>query len=198
MTRIWPSVLRRGDAQAMSDLYERYGRLVFSVVLAIVRNGSVAEDITQDTFLRAWHRISDFHAGEEMLGRWLLTIARNRAIDHLRSSSFRADRNSPGWDVQEQDRLSLNMEREMVSADSARFVRGAVARLNPHQRQVIDLAYFEGLSQTEIADRLGQPLGTVKSWVRSALKHLREEFTVQPSAPSDPANRWLPLRRTVS
>jgi RNA polymerase sigma-70 factor (ECF subfamily) len=141
-----------------------------------VRDPSIAEDLVQETFLRVWNRIHAFEPGRGALGPWLLAIARNRAIDHVRSSASRIDRNAFELDLREHPSLFVDMEREIVNADHARVIRAAMAKLNANQRKVIELAYYEGLSQSEMAERLGQPLGTVKTWVRMALGILREEL----------------------
>jgi RNA polymerase sigma-70 factor, ECF subfamily len=168
--------LQRREPEAMTDLYDRFGRLAYSVILAIVRDTAVAEDLVQETFLRVWNRVHAFDAGKGALGPWLLTVARNRAIDHLRSVSARMDRNAFELDVREHPSLFVNMEREVLNTDHARVIRKAIAKLNSQQQKVIELAYYEGLSQTEMAERMGEPLGTVKTWVRTALKLLREEL----------------------
>jgi RNA polymerase sigma-70 factor (ECF subfamily) len=168
--------LQRHDPDAMKDLYDRFGRLAYSVVLAIVRDSSTAEDLVQETFLRVWNRIQVFEPGRGALGPWLLAIARNRAIDHLRSAASRMDRNAFELDVREHPSLFVDMEREVQNTDHARVIRAAILKLNPNQRKVIELAYYEGLSQTEMATRMGQPLGTIKTWVRAALSILREEL----------------------
>jgi RNA polymerase sigma-70 factor (ECF subfamily) len=168
--------LRQRDARAMSDLYDRFGRLAFSVILSIVRDASTAEDLVQETFLRVWNRIHAFEAGRGALGPWLLAIARNRAIDHVRSLRSRMDRNSFELDAREHPSLFVDMERDVFNTDRARLIKRAISRLNENQRTVIELAYYEGLSQTEMAEKMGQPLGTVKTWVRSALRSLREEL----------------------
>jgi RNA polymerase sigma-70 factor (ECF subfamily) len=168
--------LQRRDPDAMADLYDRFGKLAYSVVVAIVRDTGVAEDLVQETFLRVWNRVHAFEAARGALGPWLLAIARNRAIDHLRSSTARMDRNAYELDLREHPSLFVDMEREVLNTDHARLIRKAIAKLSASQQKVIELAYYEGLSQTEIAARMGEPLGTVKTWVRSALKHLREEL----------------------
>jgi RNA polymerase sigma-70 factor (ECF subfamily) len=168
--------LQRRDPEAMGDLYDRFGKLVYSVIVAIVRDGSLAEDLVQETFLRVWNRVHAFEAGRGALGPWLLAIARNRAIDHLRSLNARMDRNAYELDVREHPSLFVDMEREVLNTDHARLIRKAIAKLSAQQQKVIELAYYEGLSQTEMAERMGEPLGTVKTWVRAALKHLREEL----------------------
>jgi RNA polymerase sigma-70 factor (ECF subfamily) len=168
--------LQRRDAGAMGELYDRFGRMAYSVILAIVRDASLAEDLVQETFLRVWNRIHAFDVARGALGPWLLAIARNRAIDHLRSLSARMDRNAYELDVREHPSLFVDMERDVLNTDHARVIRSAIAKLSANQQKVIELAYYEGLSQTEMAERMGEPLGTVKTWVRAALKHLREEL----------------------
>jgi RNA polymerase sigma-70 factor (ECF subfamily) len=160
----------------MKDLYDRFGRLAYSVVVSIVRDASTAEDLVQETFLRVWNRIHAFEPGRGALGPWLLAIARNRAIDHIRSSASRIDRNAFELDVREHPSLFVDMQREVENTDHARVIRAAIAKLNPKQQKVIELAYYEGLSQTEMAERMGEPLGTIKTWVRAALAVLRQEL----------------------
>ena len=169
--------LQQRDEPAMADLYDRYGRLAWSVIVAIVRDTSLAEDLVQETFLRVWNRIQFFEPGRGALGPWLLAIARNRAIDHIRSVSSRMDRSSVELDVTSHPSLFVDMERDIVNTDHARLISEALKKLNANQQRVIELAYYEGLSQTEMAERLAQPLGTVKTWVRTALTTLREELT---------------------
>jgi RNA polymerase sigma-70 factor, ECF subfamily len=168
--------LQRRDPNAMGDLYDRFGRLAYSVIVAIVRDKGIAEDLVQETFLRVWNRVHAFEPGRGALGPWLLAIARNRAIDHLRSLTARIDRNAFELDVREHPSLFVDMEREVLNTDHAKLIKKAIAKLSASQRKVIELAYYEGLSQTEISARMGEPLGTVKTWVRAALKHLREEL----------------------
>jgi RNA polymerase sigma-70 factor, ECF subfamily len=167
--------LRRRDPQALAELYDRYGRLVYSLIVRVVRDGALAEDLAQETFLRVWNRVQGFDAQRGALGPWLLAVARNRAIDYLRSSSGR-ERNAIELEEVDHPSLYTDMERDILASDQARLVRAALDKLSPNQREVIELAYFEGLTQTEMAERMGQPLGTVKTWVRTALKNLREEF----------------------
>lgn len=168
--------IRRRDPQAAADLYSRFGRLVFSVTLRISQNRETAEDLTQEVFLRVWNRAAQYDRKRGELGSWILTIARHIAIDHVRSAASRAQRSeTPFPDAREHVQLSaLTTDPELL--ERARRVRQALHRLDEKQRQVIQLAYFEGLSQSEMADRLGQPLGTVKTWTRAALKLLREEL----------------------
>jgi len=167
--------LQRRDAQALGELYDRYGRLVYSLIYRIVRDAGIAQDLVQETFLRIWNRAQGFNPGKGSLGPWLLAVARNRAIDYMRSSSGRM-RNALELEEHEHPSLFMDLEREILQADRARRVKGAMDKLSPRHRQVIELAYFEGLSQSEMAERLGQPLGTVKTWVRAALKLMRDDL----------------------
>jgi len=167
--------LQRRDPRAMADLYDRYGRLVYTLILRVVRDGGIAEDLVQETFLRVWNRAQGFDAERGALGPWLLAVARNRAIDYLRSSAGRM-RNSVEVPETEHPASFTDMEKELLNSDRVRRVRGALEKLSENQRAVIELAYFEGLSQSEMAERMRQPLGTVKTWVRTALQSLREEL----------------------
>ncbi|MDX2267684.1 MAG: sigma-70 family RNA polymerase sigma factor [Bryobacter sp.] len=168
--------LRRRDPQAMATLYDRFGRVVFSIILRIVRNNSVAEELTQEAFLRAWNRGADFDAARGKIGPWLLTIARNRAIDYLRSTAGQQQINTFELFSSERTTLFVNTEKRMLDQEQARRIREGFSRLSENQRKVLELAYFEGLSQSEMAAKLGQPLGTIKTWVRTALATLRENF----------------------
>src|SRR5215469_13051550 len=167
--------LQQRDPQALAELYDRYGRLAYSLILRIVRNAATAEDLVQETFLRVWNRVQGFDAQKGALGAWLLAVARYRAIDYLRSAAGR-DRNALELEDVDHPSLFTDMEPGLLANDNVRAVKVAIGRLSAHQRQVIELAYFEGLTQTEMAERMGQPLGTVKTWVRAALKTLRDEL----------------------
>ena len=173
--------LQHRDPQALAQLYDRYGRVTYSLILRVVRDTGVAEDLVQETFLRVWNRVQGFDAEKGSIGPWLLAVARNRAIDYLRSATGR-QRNALEFEESEHPALYTDMERDLLLADKARRVKAAMQKLSPNQRQAIELAYFEGLSQTEMAERMGQPLGTVKTWVRTALKNLRDELGAAVSA----------------
>jgi RNA polymerase sigma-70 factor (ECF subfamily) len=171
--------LQRREAAALGELYDRYGKLAYSLIYRVVRDSGVAEDLVQETFLRVWNRVQGFDAERGGLGPWLLAVARNRAIDYVRSSGGKMARGAMELEYAEQPTVFVNFEADVLSQDRARRVRAALERLNENQRHVIELAYFEGLSQTEMAERMGQPLGTVKTWVRTALKNLREDLDVR-------------------
>ena len=167
--------MQQRDPNALAELYDRYGRLTFSLIVRVVHDAGIAEDLVQETFLRVWNRVHGFDAQKGSIGPWLMAVARNQAIDYLRSASGR-ERNAVEFEETDRPALFCDMEKDILSSDRVRRVKSAVAKLSPNQRQVIELAYFEGLSQSEMAERMGQPLGTVKTWVRTALKNLRDEL----------------------
>jgi len=168
--------LKAHEPRAMSELYDRYARVVFSLIVRIVRNSAVAEDLVQETFLRVWHRVHSFDAERGALGAWLLAVARNRAIDHLRSVDGRMEVNAISLNHLEKPSWFASLDTRALALDRMRRIHDAFEKLTPHQRQVIEMAYYEGLSQTEMAERLQQPLGTIKTWTRGALKILRDEL----------------------
>ena len=168
--------LKRREPQAMADLYDRYGRLAYSLMFRSVRDYGTAEVLVQETFLRVWNRVQAFDSERGALAPWILAVARNRAIDYLRSVDGRMAKSATELDVNEHPSMFGDLEREVLTSDRARQLRSAFKKLNENQRMVIELAYFEGLSQTEMAEKMRQPLGTVKTWVRTALKQLRAEL----------------------
>jgi RNA polymerase sigma-70 factor (ECF subfamily) len=167
--------LQKRDPEALGEVYDRYGRVAYAVILRIVRDQALAEDLLQESLLRVWNRVSVFDAARGSLGPWLLTIARNQALDYKRSVEGRiwsgVDASAP-----EHPTLFQGVDDDLLAAERVQQIRAAIARLNENHRTVIELAYFEGLSQTQIAERLAQPLGTVKSWIRAALRLIREEL----------------------
>jgi RNA polymerase sigma-70 factor, ECF subfamily len=173
--------LQRRDPQALAELYDRYGKMAYSLVLRVVRDQAIAEDLVQETFLRVWNRVHSIDSDKGSIGPWLLAVARNRAIDYLRSSAGR-ERNAVELDETDHASLYCSMEAGLLISDQARRVKVAMDKLPPNHRTVMELAYFEGLSQTEMAVRMGQPLGTIKTWVRTALQSLRDELGVAVSS----------------
>ena len=145
--------------------------------MRVVRDAATAEDLVQETFLRVWNRVQGLDAERGCIGPWLLAVARNRAIDYLRSAAGR-ERNAVEFEETDHPALYCDMEPDILRSDKTRRVQAAMEKLAPNYREVMQLAYFEGLSQTEMAERMGQPLGTVKTWVRTALKSLRDELGV--------------------
>ena len=168
--------LQSRDPHAMGDLYDRYGRIMYSLIFRIVRNTSVAEDLVQETFLRVWNRVHGFDPEKGALSPWVLAVARNRAIDYLRSVDGRMAENAFELEKMEHPVVFADFDSGILNMDRVRMLKEAFQKLTPNQRIALELAYYEGLSQTEMAERMKQPLGTIKTWVRSALKILREEL----------------------
>ncbi len=162
--------LKCRESQAMADLYDRYKRLVYSIIYQAVREQGVAEDLTQETFWRIWNRIQTFDSEKGKLEPWIATIARNRAVDHLRSV-----RNSQQFSFEtiETNALFFSTQSHASQIERENRVLKALTSLSPAQREVIEMAHYQGLTQTEIAEALQRPLGTVKGMLRGALKVLR-------------------------
>ena len=167
--------LKKRDQGALAELYDRYGGMAFRLILRMVRDNGIAEDLVQETFLRVWNRVEGFDSERGAVGPWLLAVARNRAIDYLRYQGRRAE-STVELNETEHPALFTDVGSNPIHFDLVRVVKSALGHLNPQQREAIELAYFEGLSQTEIAERMNQPLGTVKTWMRRALQQMREQL----------------------
>ena len=153
--------------------------LVFSLAIRMVRDPSVAEDLVQETMLRVFNRLHFFDPERGSLGAWVVAVARNQAIDYVRSAGGRQRQSELFIDGIEDPGIFSDLglgESEILRFEQIERVRDALTQLNENQRLVIEMAYFEGLSQSEMAERLQQPLGTVKTWVRSALRVMRENL----------------------
>lgn len=157
----------------MAELYDKYGGLLYSVILRAVANQATAEDLLQEAFLRIWNRIQTFDTERGRLEGWIVTVARNRAIDYLRSLRSQPGEAATTLEDLEHTGLFATHETEAERLTRRTTVGAALDRLNEEQREVLELTHFQGMTQTEIAERLHKPLGTVKSLVRSALKVLR-------------------------
>ena len=157
-----------GDQNAMADLYDRYSGIVYGVALRVLGDTTAAEDVLQEIFLQLWRRPQAYNADRGGLAPWLAVIARNRAIDVLR-------KRPPEEDLDELP-VSIGVDLEDVATQrlAVEKVRKAIAQLPPEQRKALEMAFFEGLTNTEIASRTGEPLGTVKTRIRSALMAVRK------------------------
>jgi RNA polymerase sigma-70 factor (ECF subfamily) len=169
------SWIAQGRAEALSELYGRYGRLVFSLALNSVGDQATAEEITQDVFLRVWQRAGQYRADRGKVSTWLTGITRHRAIDQLRRRSSRPEHYSMAWaeTSSEAEPFTNDLEEIVALTIERKRVRSAVAQLPEDQKQILALAYFRGLTQSQIAEFLGLPLGTVKTRVRLAMQKLR-------------------------
>jgi RNA polymerase sigma-70 factor (ECF subfamily) len=160
-----------GDAGALGELYDRYARIVFGVAQRIVGGPEAAEEVTQDAFHSVWRRASSYRPERGSVKGWLMRIARNAAIDRLRTTDRHArdEETTEGADLV----ADMNVEERVLLNARAESVRLAVAALPAETRQALALAYWMGLSQSEIAAKTGVPLGTVKSRIRSGMEKLR-------------------------
>ena len=169
-----------GSADALADLYDRHASIVFGLAKRIVSRPEDAEEVVQDVFAQVWREAARYSGTRATVAGWIVMLTRARAIDRLRSRRARPDLDR-GEDPSPAMALSAatpDPEVETLSAEQARVVAGAVATLPDTQRSLLDLAYFEGLSHTEIAERTGVPLGTVKTRIRSAMETLRQRLDV--------------------
>ncbi|HLJ49750.1 MAG TPA: sigma-70 family RNA polymerase sigma factor [Bryobacteraceae bacterium] len=164
--------LQQRDPQALAALYDRYGSMVYRLILRMVGDTGIAEDLVQETFLRVWRRAGAFDPERGAAGPWLLALARNRAIDYLRVQG-RHSKNTMELDETEHPAFFVDFPADSLQLDRIRQVKRAFEQLTTEQRETIELAYFEGLTQSEIAERMGQPLGTVKTWMRRAFQQMR-------------------------
>ncbi|MBI5284990.1 MAG: sigma-70 family RNA polymerase sigma factor [Chloroflexi bacterium] len=166
------------DLAAFEALYDRYSDLVYSVALRVVGDRHVAEDIAQDVFLRVWRRPDQFDLRRGKFMTWLLSVTRNRSIDERRGYGRRLRREALPSTAEEEEAIPSGDERDdpavaTVLSDERAAVRRAMEVLPPEQRLAISLAYFGGLTQQEVANKLGQPLGTVKTRIRLGMQKMR-------------------------
>jgi RNA polymerase sigma-70 factor (ECF subfamily) len=183
-------LMRLGDESALEALYARYGGLVFTLALRIVGDPELAREVLQDTFLRSWDGRDTYDSARGRVPWWLMGIARNRAVDLLRSRSHQAR-------LREQDRrpsgthIAEPADPESADIPLRHAVTQALEGLSAGQREAIELAYYGGLTQAEIARQLAQPLGTIKSRTREAMERLRTllepiiDSTAQPGKTCD-------------
>ncbi len=167
--------ISRRDANAFAALYERYATVLYSLCLAILKKPDEAEDVLQECFLAVWEKAFAFNGMKGSAYTWLVTLTRHRSIDRLRSKNFQMRLQKPAdfdFDTIADDGAHTPLEAASF-AERAEIVQKAFATLPVEQREVLRLAYFEGCSQSEIADRLQVPLGTVKTRARQAMKKLQ-------------------------
>ena len=164
------SAIRSGNESAMTALYDKYSPIVYSVALRVLADSGAAEDVLQDVFMQLWRNPGAFDSSRGNLGPWLAVIARNRAIDSLR-------RRQPVTDIED---VIVSVEPDLAGdAERARAmekVRSALSGMPAPQRDALEMAYFEGLTHTEIAAKTGEPLGTIKTRIRAGLLALRKAF----------------------
>jgi len=164
------ALVQSGEEQAMASLFDRYSRLVYSVALRVLRDPAAAEDVLQEVFMQIWRNPVSFTAARGSLGGWLAVVARNRSIDALR-------RRRPSDSVDDVVLASsFNLADEAERNSLMERARIAIQQLPREQRKTLEMAFFDGLTHSEIAEMTGDPLGTVKTRIRSALLTLRKAF----------------------
>lgn len=168
------------DETALAALYDGYSRQAFAVIVRILGNSSEAEDVLQETFVRVWSRAETYDVLRGSPGAWLIRIARNRAIDRLRARRVRGDvagplqREASGETPGQNETATRETPESLLeNRTTAGAVRSALATLTPAQRTLIEAAFFEGCTHTELASRFGMPLGTVKTRIRTGLATMR-------------------------
>ena len=166
------NAIARQDEQALASLYDRYRRILFGLLMRILRSREEAEDVLQEVFLQVWRQAPDFDARRGRPFTWLVTLARSRAIDRLRQLGSRQRLASSATEFAGEG-ISDAAENTFRS-EQRELVAAAMTELSEDQRRTLTLAYFEGLTQAEIAERLRSPLGTVKTRMRSGMIKLRE------------------------
>ncbi len=165
------TLVQRGDEYAMASLFDRYSKVVYSVALRVLRDPASAEDVLQEIFMQIWRHPEGFVATRGSLGGWLAVVSRNRSIDALR-------RKRPTESVDDMSLASnYNLAEEAERNNLIEKARGAIHLLPVEQRKTLEMAFFDGLTHSEIAEMTGDPLGTVKTRIRSALGSLRKAFT---------------------
>ena len=162
------SAIRAGNQDAMAKLYDRYSPVVYAVALRVLGETAAAEDILQEIFMQLWRKPSAFDASRGTLAPWLAVIARNRALDLLR-------KRKPQTDI---DEIVVSIEPDLASEvernSMAQKVRSTLNQMPPAQRSALEMAYFEGYTHSEISEKTGEPLGTVKTRIRTGLTLLRK------------------------
>jgi RNA polymerase sigma-70 factor (ECF subfamily) len=178
-------VLRRIQSQAMAWLHEKYAEFIYSVSLRILRDPAEAEDVLQEVFLRIWRSPDQLKIGNSLLP-WIAVVSRNSSIDIIRRR--RPYESIDGETLASTDDTAHEAVQNLMCKKACALIEG----LPPEQRTVLEMAYFSGMSHSEIADRTGSPLGTIKTRIRDALKHLRKDLRPRKR---EPGSRALGMRR---
>ncbi len=169
-------LLTSKDPNALSTLYDRYGKLIFSLAVAVVHDSGAAEEVTQDVFLRVWDNAAVYDQTQANFRSWLTRIARNRAIDVLRKLRIRPEKHAVNWADPSQVHLVAQEDspEHIVALRAQReCVRNALAELPQEQENALKLAFLQGLTHSEIARELNSPLGTIKTRIRLGMQKLR-------------------------
>lgn len=165
--------LQQQDAAAFSYLYEKYSGALYSIILQVIPDNETASDLLQEVFVSVWKKIGMYDATKGRLFTWLLNVTRNASIDRLRSKSYKNSRQNREFDSSVH--ISTGNTTTALNTDTI-GLRKVVAQLKPEYREVLELSYFQGFTHDEVSKMLGIPLGTVKTRIRAALTHLRQNM----------------------
>lgn len=160
--------LQRQEETAMTVLYDRYSAALYGVILRIVKTEEIAEDVMQEAFVKIWSSITQYNKEKGRLFTWIVNIARHAAIDKIRSKEFRVG--SKQKTIDDSPVRHLHSSYDVKPDDIG--IKDILGKLNPDQKQIIDMMYFDGYTQSEVAEELAIPLGTVKTRTRAAMKFL--------------------------
>jgi RNA polymerase sigma-70 factor (ECF subfamily) len=173
----WVALIQKiaeGDQNALATFYDTTNRLVYGLIMRVLGDASAAEEVLLDVYTQVWRQATSYDAQRGTPLAWLTTIGRSRAIDRLRAGWQDQQRKEPLEALGEAPTTAANPEEMTVVSERQRLIRAALDTLSPEQREVIELAYYSGLSHSEIASKLNQPLGTVKTRTRLGMMKLRE------------------------
>lgn len=166
----------QGDKASLAELYDRYSTVLYSVALRILNNQAEAEDLIQEVFVQIWDKASLYDSSRGKPLTWVMSMTRNKSIDRLRALQRRHRLHD---EAEQESRIFETTQHpdgpdKVYASENSRAVRNAVMQLSPDQRQAIEMAYFSGLTQTEIAEKLKEPLGTIKARIRRGMIKLRD------------------------
>ena len=165
------------DRDAFAEFYDRHATLVYSVACKILNDQADAEDVVQETFIQVWEKAAKFDPKLGKAASWAATMARNKAVDRIRSTQRRTRlAEAAGAETAIANECDATVNEEVFGHDKAQLIQTAIVTLPAEQRQAIELAYFSGLTQNEISEKLKQPLGTIKARVRRGLLKLRDQL----------------------
>ena len=166
--------MARGDQAAFAELYDRHARLVYSLALRILHDRADAEDVVQEVFAQVWAQAGRYDPSRGAVAAWMVMLTRSRAIDRLRAKRARPDAAADASAAESVVDLTMAQDLELLSAEQVTRLQRALVELPEAQRTALELAYYEGLTHVEVAARLAEPLGTVKTRIRQAVLKLRE------------------------
>jgi len=168
--------IMEGKSNALGELYDRYGRLVYSLAFQVVGDSGTAEEVSQEVFLQIWHKAGTYQAQQGKVVTWLSSVARHKAIDSLRRKGARPEGHQVEFENEEESDLvdPIGVEEQVELSQRSLAIRRAISHLPLDQKKALAMAYFKGMTHQEVADATGEPLGTVKTRIRLGMLKLRQ------------------------